>query len=133
MESRQKVNWAMKIAKIYGAGIKVVSGIWGKKDPDVYHKLRFLAEQVKQFIEKENIRCSAEFVEEIENEKMLISSLLNYAEKQGDIDLVMIMTQQEIGVVEFFMGSRAQEFVRLSPIPVMSIAPRELGFTSIFS
>jgi hypothetical protein len=45
----------------------------------------------------------------------------------------MIMTQQEAGMIEFFMGSRAQEFVRLSAIPVMSIAPRELGFISVFS
>ena len=132
-ESRQKVTWAIKIAKIYGSGIKVVSGIWGKDDPDVYNRLKFLAEQVKQFIEKEGIRCSAEFVFDIENEKALIPSLLNYAEKQGDIDLIVIMTQQETSVIEFFVGSRAQEFVRLSPIPVMSIVPKELGFVSIFS
>jgi len=43
------------------------------------------------------------------------------------------MTQQEASVIEFFMGSRAQEFVRLSQIPVMSIVPKELGFVSIFS
>lgn len=132
-ESRQKVSWAIKIAKIYGAGIKVVSGIWGKHDPEVQSRLKFLAGQVKQVIEKEGIRCAAEIIEDIENEKALIPSLLNYADRQGDIDLVMIMTQQEAGVIEFFVGSRAQEFVRLSPIPVMSITPKELGFTSIFS
>ena len=132
-ESRQKVTWAIKIAKIYGAGIKVVSGIWSKNDPEVYSRLRFLAGQVKQFIEKEGIVCTAEIVEDVENEKALIPTVLNYAEKQGDIDLIMIMTQQESGVIEFFVGSRAQEFVRLSPVPVMSIAPKELGFTSLFS
>jgi nucleotide-binding universal stress UspA family protein len=132
-ESRQKVTWGIKIAKIYGAGIKVVSGIWSKNDPEVRNRLKFLAGQVKQFIEKEGIRCTAEIVEDVENEKALIPTVLNYAEQQGDIDLIMIMTQQESGVIEFFVGSRAQEFVRLSPIPVMSIAPKELGFTSIFS
>lgn len=132
-ESRQKVTWGIKIAKIYGAGIKVVSGIWSKNDPEVRNRLTFLAGQVKQIIEKEGIRCTAEIVEDVENEKALIPTMLNYAEQQGDIDLIMIMTQQEVGVIEFFVGSRAQEFVRLSPIPVMSIAPKELGFTSIFS
>ncbi len=132
-ESRQKVTWGIKIAKIYGAGIKVVSGIWSKNDPAVHNRLKFLAGQVKDFIEKEGIRCTAEIVEGVENEKALIPVLLNYAETQGDIDLIMIMTQQESGMIEFFMGSRAQEFVRLSPIPVMSIAPKELGFVSIFS
>jgi len=132
-DSRQKVTWGIKIAKIFGAGIKVVSGIWSKNDPAVHSKLNFLAGQVKQVIEKEGIRCKAEIVEDVENEKGLIPAVLNYAEKQGDIDLIMIMTQQEAGMIEFFVGSRAQEFVRLSPVPVMSIAPKELGFVSIFN
>ncbi|HNY01606.1 MAG TPA: universal stress protein [Bacteroidales bacterium] len=133
MESRQKVTWGIRMAKIYGAGIKVVSGIWSMNDPAVRNRLNLLAAQVKQVIEKEGIRCTADLIENVENEKALIPAVLNYAEQQGDIDLVMIMTQQEAGVVEFFMGSRAQEFVRLSPIPVMSITPKELGFVSIFS
>ena len=132
-ESRQKVNWGIRIAKIYGAGIKVVSGIWSKNDPEIYNRLKILAEQVKQFIETEGITCTAEIVEGIVHEKDLIPTLLNYAEKQGNIDLIIVMTQQEASVIEFFVGSRAQEFVRLSPIPVMSIAPKELGFISIFS
>jgi nucleotide-binding universal stress UspA family protein len=132
-ESRQKVMWGIRIAKVYGAGINVVSGIWSMNDPAVYNRLRILAAQVKQVIEQEGIKCTVDFVENIENERALIPTLLNFAEKKGDIDLVMIMTQQESGVIEFFVGSRAQEFVRLSPIPVMSIAPKELGFVSIFS
>jgi nucleotide-binding universal stress UspA family protein len=133
MESRQKVTWGIRIARIYGAGIKVVSGIWSKNDPDIYNRLKLLGDQVKLFIEKEGIECTIEIVEDVENEKMLIPAMLDYAEKQGDIDLVMIMTQQEATVIEFFMGSRAQEFVRLSPIPVMSILPKELGFISIIN
>jgi nucleotide-binding universal stress UspA family protein len=132
-ESRQKVMWGIKIAKVYGAGIKVISGIWNKNDPDVRSRLKFLAGQVKQIIEKEGIRCTAEIVEDVENEKALIPTVLNYAEKQSDIDLIMIMTQQETSVIEFFVGSRAQEFMRMSLIPVMSIAPKELGFISIFN
>jgi nucleotide-binding universal stress UspA family protein len=132
-ESRQKVTWGIRIAKIYGSGIKVVYGIWSKNDPEIRGRLKFLAGQVKQFIGQEGIRCTAEIIEDVDNEKALIPAVLNYAEEQGDIDLVMIMTQQEAGVIEFFVGSRAQEFVRLSPIPVMSIAPKELGFVSIFS
>lgn len=132
MESRQKVSWAIKIAKIYGAGIKVISGIWSMNDPEVRSRLKFLAGQVKQLIEKEGIRCTAEVIENVENEKALIPVILNYAAEQGDIDLIMIMTQQETSVLEFFVGSRAQEFVRLSTIPVMSVAPKELGFISIF-
>jgi nucleotide-binding universal stress UspA family protein len=132
-ESRQKVTWGIRIAKVYGAGIKVVSGIWSMNDPTVHNKLRILADQVKHVIEGEGIRCTAEILLGLENEKALIPAVLKYADEQGDIDLIMIMTQQEMGVVEFFMGSHAQEFVRLSSIPVMAIAPKELGFVSVFS
>ncbi|MBE0647899.1 MAG: universal stress protein [Bacteroidales bacterium] len=131
-ESRQKVNWGINIARIYGAGIKVVSGIVSNGDTEGIEKLKFLARQVQKIIEKEGIACTAEIIENIENEKALIPTLLNYAEKQGDVDLIMIMTQQEAGLIEFFMGSVAQEFVRLSPVPVMSIVPKQLGFVSIF-
>jgi len=132
-ESRQKVTWAIRIAKIYDAGIKVVSGIWSKNNPEVRNRLTFLARQMQQVIEREGIRCTAEIIEDVENEKALIPAVLKYAEDQDDIDLIMIMTQQESGVIEFFIGSRAQEFVRLSPIPVMSIVPKELEIVSIFS
>lgn len=132
-ESRQKVTWAIRVAKIYGAGIKVVSGIWSMNDPEVQSRLRFLAEQVKQVISRDGVPCTADIVENVGSEKNLIPALLQYADEQADIDLIMIMTQQEVGVIDFFIGSRAQEFVRLSPIPVMSIAPKELGFVSIFS
>lgn len=132
-ESRQKVTWGIRIAKVYGAGIKVVSGIWSMNDPAVHNKLRILADQVKRVIENEGIRCTAEILLGLENEKALIPSVLKYADEQGDIDLIMIMTQQEVGVIEFFMGSRAQEFIRLSAIPVMAVAPKELGFVSVFS
>jgi nucleotide-binding universal stress UspA family protein len=132
-ESRQKVTWGIRIAKVYGARIKVVSGIWSMNDPAVHNKLLILADQVKRVIENAGIRCTAEILLGLESEKALIPSVLKYADEQGDIDLIMIMTQQEAGVIEFFMGSRAQEFIRLSSVPVMSIAPKELGFVSVFS
>jgi len=132
-ESRQKVSWAICIASVYGAGIRVVTGLWKTNDPADRSRLLFMADQVKNIIEKDRVRCSVEVITGLENERALIPALLDYAEKQGDIDLVMIMTQQETGVIDYFLGSRAQEFVRLSPIPVMSIAPKELGFTSIFN
>jgi hypothetical protein len=39
----------------------------------------------------------------------------------------MIMTQQEVGWVEFFVGSHANEFIRRSEVPIMSIVPKDTG------
>jgi nucleotide-binding universal stress UspA family protein len=132
-ETRQKVSIAIELAKFYGAGIKVVSALWSKKDPVIVNKLYQQGNQVTDFIATAGIECTFEVVESSGGEKTLVPSVLNYATEQGDIDLVIILTQQEIGIVEYFVGSHAQEFIRLSDIPVMSIIPKELGFTSIFS
>jgi nucleotide-binding universal stress UspA family protein len=132
-ESRQKVTMGIAIAKVYGAGIKVVSALWSKNDPTIKARLYQQGEQVTDFIAASGVECTFEVVESFGDEKTLVPSILDYAYKQGDIDLIIILTQQEIGIVEYFIGSHAQEFIRLSEIPVMSIIPQELGYTSIFS
>lgn len=132
-ETRQKVSMAIEIAKYYRSGINVVSALWSKNDQALVNRLYQQGKQVTDFITSAGIACSFEVIESKGGEKTLVPSALEYAEKQGDIDLIVIMTQQEIGIVEYFVGSHAQEFIRLSDIPVMSIVPKELGFTSIFS
>jgi nucleotide-binding universal stress UspA family protein len=132
-ETRQKATMGIEIANYYGAGIKVVSALWSKNDPDIVNRLYHQGKQVTDFISSAGIECSFEVLEGKGGEKTLVPSILDYATQQGDIDLIIILTQQEIGIVEYFVGSHAQEFIRLSDIPVLSLVPKELGFTSIFS
>jgi nucleotide-binding universal stress UspA family protein len=123
----------IEIARIYGAGIRVVSALWSKNDPSIVGRLYQQGQQVTDFITSAGVDCSFEVVESRGGERTLVPSILNYATQQGDVDLIIILTQQEIGIVEFFVGSHAQEFIRLSDIPVMSVIPKEIGYTSIFS
>lgn len=132
-ETRQKVTYAIELAKLFGSGIKVVSALIGKNDASSVFKLQHQLDQVFHFISDAGVNCAAEIIEEAGSDKMMVPSIISYAEKHGDIDLIVIMTQQEPGIIEYFVGSHAQEFIRLSTIPVMSIVPKQLGFTSIFS
>lgn len=132
-ETSQKVTRCIEIAKIYSAGIKVVTAVWKKNDPELTRKLFKQGEQVTTLITAAGIACSFELVESPDNENTLVPTILNYASQQGDIDLILVLTQQEIGIVEYFVGSHAQEFIRLSEIPVMSIIPKRTESTSIFS
>lgn len=124
-ETRQKVKHAVEIAKAYRATIKTVSVIWDTDDEEIRWKMNITVNQVKDFIRAEGINCTTQIID-IEDSKHIVDNILNYAYEQGDVDLIVIMTQAENRFVEFFVGSKAQEIIRLSDIPVMSITPKDL-------
>lgn len=127
-ESRQKISWAVEIARLYKAAIKIISVV-SISDPEIRQTLAIQQKQAKNFIEKLNIPCSAELIEN-RNEKP-VKIILDYIAQHPDIDLVVIMTQQELGIVDYFLDSEAQQIIRHSKAPVMSVVPREIGYTNI--
>ena len=132
-ETTQKVNKCIEIAKIYGAGVKVVTAVWKKNDTEMIESLQLKGQELVETISSAGISAGFAVVESNDDEDTLVPAILDYALKQEDIDLILILTQQEIGIVEYFVGSHAQEFIRLSPIPVMSIIPKADRGISIFS
>ena len=84
--------------------------------------------QVKWFIEEQNIRCESELLESSGGEKMLVPKLLEFVDLKGNIDLIMIMTQQENKLVEYFLGSAAQSIIRMSKVAVMTVTPDRIGY-----
>lgn len=121
-ETREKVNFAIELGKLGdGSAIRIVSVLFST-DEFVVNRLTRQLQQVKQFIEKEGIVCSAEIIKGIKKEETLAQSIISYAHKvEGD--LIMIMTQQEQDFTYRFIGSSAQEVINTSDIPVISIIP----------
>ncbi len=128
-ETRQKVTYAIEMAKLFGANIKAVSVLWDKNDRDIIQQLELQMNQVRKFISEVNIPCTTEIIEINGSSADLGPTILDYARRQGDVDLIIIMTQQENRLTEFFIGSAAQQIIRQSEIPVMSIIPKDLGFS----
>lgn len=120
-ESREKVNSAIEIGKLYGATIRVVSVLF-TLDEFVVNRLTRQMEQVKNFIKKADVKCSAEMIKAIKGHETLAHAVVDYANKV-DADLIMIMTQQELEITPLFIGSTAQGIINNSDIPVMSIVP----------
>ncbi len=114
------------MAKAFGAGINVVSVLWSKNDLEIKESLLQQLDQVRWFIEDKNIRCTSELLEADGGEKTLVPTLMDYVDEKGNIDLIMIMTQQENKLIEFFLGSAAQSIIRMSKVAVMSIIPDEI-------
>lgn len=88
-------------------------------------------EQVKTFLEKENVPCTAEIIKGIKGEETLAQNVLEYAKKEEG-DLILVMTQQEVDFTQYFIGSSAQEIINISTIPVMSIIPSPKKDTTVF-
>lgn len=126
LETRQKVSNAIEMARYFKSKIHVVSVLWSKNDEQVVFKLNAQLNQVVNFISEKGIDCKAELIE-AKKESSHIPEIISYAHEQDDIDLIMIMTQPENSFIEFFMDSDAQDVIRYSKIPVMSIVPREVG------
>ena len=121
-ETKEKVNRAIWLAKLgSGAAIRVVSVLF-TTDEFVVNRLTRQLGQVKTFIDKAGVECSAEILKGIKGEETLAQNVIDYAHKV-DGDLIMIMTQQEVDFTPYFLGSAAQEIIVNSDIPVLSITP----------
>lgn len=126
-ETRQKVSWGIQMAKIFDANIKVVSALWDKDNPEIVNPLVAQMKQVKKFISDAGINVTTTMVNSSKTSKDLVSIMMDFIEREGNVDMALIMTQQENEISSFFLGSTATEFIRKSTIPVMSIIPRETG------
>lgn len=120
-ETREKVNKAMEFAKMYSSDIRIVSVLF-TTDEFIVNRLTRQLSQVKAYVEKSGVRCTAEIIKGIKGEESLGQIIVDYANKvEGD--LLLIMTQQEQDITDLFIGSAAQEIINKSDIPVLSIVP----------
>ena len=129
-ESREKVNNAIELGNLYGATIRVVSVLF-TMDEFVVNRLTRQMEQVKNFIKKSGVKCTAEMIKAVKGHETLAHAVVDYANKV-DADLIMIMTQQESDTTPLFIGSTAQGIINNSEVPVMSIVPvikHDVGFS----
>ncbi|HET6991416.1 MAG TPA: universal stress protein [Bacteroidia bacterium] len=120
-ETREKVAKAIEFAKLYSSDIRIASVLF-TTDEFIVNRLTRQLSQVKSFVEKAGVRCTAEIIKGIKGEESLGQIIIDYANKvEGD--LIMIMTQQEQDITELFIGSAAQDIINRSDIPVLSIIP----------
>jgi nucleotide-binding universal stress UspA family protein len=116
--SREKVDYAIRMAEIYGTKISVL-GIDSDDDSKQFRKLTLEAEQIKEIVEKHGIECSIK----VKSSPYVVEKILKYAEKKS-VDLIVIMSDiDRMRISELFMGPFAQQMVNHSHIPLLSIRP----------
>ena len=123
-ETKQKVTYALEYARYWNATIRVVSVVL-RDNQAVRTKLIKNINQVKNFIIKAGVKCTAELVEG-EKKQTLGDFVFEYG-KRFDADLIMIMTKNEESFSNT-ISDTARYIINNSEVPIMSIRPKESRF-----
>jgi nucleotide-binding universal stress UspA family protein len=118
-ESRQKVPFAMEIAKKYNAKVVVV-GLMESNNDDYVRKFYLKINQVQDYLADNG--CDS--ISAVYHGDLFKNTLKACEEHHGD--LLVIMTEQEPGITGLLMGTYANKVINGSRIPVMTIRPAEI-------
>lgn len=120
METRQKVPFTCELAKAFNAEIHVVA-VYTTTVEDVRNRVMSYAKQAVKYLKENGVR---NILTELDAEN-LSTATIEYAQKV-DANLISIMTEQEKTAINLWLGPYAQQMVHHSPIPVLSIHPKEI-------
>lgn len=118
--SRQKVNYAIGMAKAFSAKLSIL-GLYDEREKDDKFKLEIVVKQIEKLCEKSKVTFEAF----IDKTKHRVSKTTTFAKKHK-CDLIITMTDQKLDGARGILSSYDHELVHSSKIPVISIEP-EIG------
>jgi len=119
-ESRQKVPFAVEVARIYGSHVHIV-GLINFTGADIIRKFKIKVEQVEEYVDQHELNYDTRFMEGSD-----LAGMTMKAAEEADADLLVIMTEQEPSITGFLLGTYASKVVNNSKIPVLSVHPAEV-------
>lgn len=124
-ESRQKVTWAIHLAKKFHSTIHVIYE--NSTNEEFRNRIFAAVNQTQDILEQNNATYVVRGLDPDKYPDSFAEDTLAYANDIG-ADLIMIMSQQEKGFSEFLLGSYAQQIVNHSgKVPVMCINSSDTG------
>jgi len=127
LESRQKIKWAIYIAKQFDAVIHVKAMYL---NDELYKaKIRAVLNKVVEVFEKNGVKYEAEIIPETGS---FAKQVIDYARKI-DADMLLVMTNTDSSIVPNFILNPWDEQIIFNDalIPVMAINPREINITVV--
>lgn len=115
--SRQKIPPAASMAKIFDSEVKILGLLDMKEDASA---LRTYVQQSVDYLDKEGVRYQTE----IRPYSNYCDTVMAYCD-EIKADLVVINTEQDRIISQFFLGTNAQQIVHRSQIPVLCIHPAD--------
>ena len=124
-ESRQKVRWAVHLAKKFNSVIHVIYENASAEEFKI--RINGAVNQTTDILNQNNVNFVLRPLDEDKYPDSFAEDTLNYA-NEIDADLIMIISQQEKGFSEFLLGSYAQQIVNHSgKVPIMCINSNDAG------
>ncbi|PKP02912.1 MAG: hypothetical protein CVU14_02685 [Bacteroidetes bacterium HGW-Bacteroidetes-9] len=120
LDTRQKVPFTMQIAKAFGADVHLLS-LYTTSIKAMQRKVDNYARLAQKLLDEAGVNYSTE--------SMVADNITNAAieyARRVDADLIAIMTEQETSASNILLGPFAQQMVNYSPVPVLSIQPKEI-------
>lgn len=124
-QSRQKVSYALAVARSYGSHI-CIAGLIDFSNEDNKRMFKLKVDQVGEWLLQHGVSVEKKFVEGDNLAKMTMQTA-----EELDADLIVIMTEQEPSITGFFLGTYATQVVNHSKIPVMAVHPSESDGSTI--
>ncbi len=124
-ESREKVNNVIEFATYFGATVKVLA-VRTNDEIASENKLISYSHQVKNYIKGKGIDSTIRTLAGEDIAKLVVDYCTI---KEGD--MVMIVNPPELGLIEMFKGTTAQQVIDRSEIPVLSVPPLKRKDTSV--
>ncbi len=120
IESRQKLAWAIFLAKLFNCHFYLIAE--NNEDEWTKHKIQNNVQFATKYLTQHNCKFSFEFASGM---TAFHKEIVIYASAK-EADLLIMMTDEELEVLEIFTGSREQEIIaNEKKIPVMVMNPIE--------
>ncbi|MCX6234811.1 MAG: universal stress protein [Bacteroidetes bacterium] len=116
----QKVPTAMELAKLWNARIHILA-LYSTGVHTLRMRVDKTAREIKHLFDKQKIPCICESIL-AEN---VSHSTIAYTESIK-AEMIVIMTEQETTTSNILLGEYAQQMVNYSPVPVLSVHPKEI-------
>jgi nucleotide-binding universal stress UspA family protein len=127
IETRQKAPYTALIAKAFDAEVLIL-GVSSSSSNEAEHKVSAYSNQVCDYFTEHGVK------HKVTNRvgKGITNTVVEFA-SEVKADLISIMTEQSGSLTDFVLGTNAQQILSKSPVPVLSITPRETSVKGSFS
>ncbi|MCF8217875.1 MAG: universal stress protein [Bacteroidales bacterium] len=119
-QTRQKSPFVATLAKLFEAEV-VVLGVYTTMGTAVKMLVNGYVDQTAKYMEENNVKYSVDSREA----GNITDTTIEYA-REVNADMIAIMTEQETTTANLLLGPYAQQMVNHSPIPVLSVRPKNI-------